>query len=622
MLRIASITGAAWVLVPSLFAQCPAGESALTVTVDTDGWGYEVYWEIVDTGAECGVNPWAFGGNSDDVGCDGNGNANGSATYASNAVITEGPFCLPTWGCYDFVHIDDYGDGGTLFELAADGVAIGAYTGTGAGNAWNFCPSESSFVEHDSPCDAAAIAVDGDTVTVSTEGATVQIGEPSPDANPLGGCGTQGWWCGSDGNIARTVWLSFTASSNDPVLISSCHEGTNMDTQLALYRVDDCGDWSSFTLVGASDDIPGGCGPGNGYASRIASDCLEAGATYLIQLDGWAGSSGTALVSVASNPDAAPSFNVLTSNMDCPLSEEVEPSGQILLAMNESGLGSSYHITGNGVDTDAPYAGALFPGTYEVELTTACGVTYTESVTLTAPEPFVFDFASSSTSCSGASDGGIEVTLSGGSGPYEFAWTTDAGFTSTEEDPAGLPEGWYDLEVTDDEGCTFLASVEVVSGSSLEFSLGADTLICLDESLLLYGPPALDYVWQDGSINQFLYIEASDWGVGTYPLYLVVSNDEGCEHSDVLILTIGSCSTGVEALDAEAFMVFPNPAADVVNWQLPAGSQTGRVRDATGRVVAELADSKGQLNVADWPAGVYFFESQEGRDVQRVHVVR
>jgi hypothetical protein len=622
MLRKAFTTGASLALTSILIAQCPAGESALTVTVDTDGWGYEVYWEIVDTGAGCGVNPWAFGGNSEDVGCDGEGNANGSATYASNAVITEGPFCLPTTGSYDFIHVDSYGDGGTVFELAADGIAIGAYTGTGDGNTWPFSPAESSFVDNDSPCDAALIALDGDTVTVSTQGASVQIGEPSPDANPMGGCTTQGWWCASDGNIARTVWLHFTASSSDPVLISTCHEGTNMDTQLALYRVDDCADWSTFTLVGASDDIPGGCGTGNGYASSLFSDCLEAGATYFIQLDGWAGSSGTALVSLVSNPDATPALNVMTSDMDCPLNEETEPSGQILLALYESGLASSYHITGNGVDADAPYVGALFPGTYEVELTTACGVTFSETVSLSAPDPFVFDFGSTETSCEGASDGSIEVTLTGGTAPYEFAWSSSAGFSSNDEDPSGLAEGLYDLEVTDDAGCAFLASVEVTSGSSLAFSLGPDTLICLDETLLLYGPPALDYVWQDGSINQFLYIEASEWGVGTYPLYLVVSNDEGCEHSDVMILTIGSCTTGTENGELEGLKLFPNPAVDRLNWSLPSGEATGRVRDAAGRVVAEFSGTGGELNVADWPAGLYVFEVAEGQEVQRFQVVR
>ncbi len=621
MLRTVMTLGAIWGLVQVSFAQCPSGQSALTVTLDTDGWGYEVYWEIVDLGVGCGVNPWAFGGNSDDVGCDGNGNANGSDAYPSNAIITEGPFCLPTTGSYDFVHVDDYGDGGTVFELAADGVAIGAYTGTGDGNTWTFSPAESSFVPYDSPCAAAPIAVDGDTVTVSTVGAAVQIGEPSPDASPLGGCTTQGWWCASDGNIARTVWLSFTASSSDPVLIGTCHEGTTMDTQLALYRVDDCADWSTFTLVGAADDIPGGCGPGNGYASLLASDCLEAGATYLIQLDGWAGSSGTALVSVVTNPDPTPALNVLTSDMDCPLNEEVQPSGQILIAMIESGIGTSYHITGNGVDTDAPYAGSLFPGTYEVEMTTACGVTFTESVTVDAPEPFAFDFASTATSCGGAADGSIEVTLTGGTAPYEFAWSSAAGLASSEEDPTGLIDGWYDLEVTDDAGCAFMASVEVEPGSSLEFSLGPDTLICLGETLLLYGPPALDYEWQDGSINQFLYIEASEWGTGTYPLYLVVSNDEGCEQSDVMILTIGSCTTGVESLDAEALNAFPNPAMDRLTYQLPAGSQTGRVRDASGRLVAELTAPSGQLNVADWPAGLYLFEAAEGHTTQRVQIV-
>lgn len=601
--------------------QCPAGESALTVTVDTDAWGYEVYWEIVDAGAGCGLGTWAFGGNSEEVGCDGNGNANGSSTLPSNAVVTEGPFCLPTAGSYDFVHIDDYGDGGTLFELASDGVLIAAWTGTDAGNVWPFTPSASNTVVHDSPCGALAVTVDGDTVSVSTEGASAQIGEPTPGPSPLGGCGVQGWWCASDGAVARSVWLTFTAISPDPVVVNTCHEGTTMDTQLALYRVDECGDWSTYELVGASDDIPGGCGPGNGYASQLFSDCLEPGATYCIQLDGWGGSTGTALVSVTTNPDPAPTLNVLSSNMDCPLSEEVLADGEIQLAMNGSGLAASYTISGEGVSADGPYLGGLFPGEYAVSLITACGVEYSATVSVVAPAPFALDFEGTDPSCDGALDGGIAVDLTGGTAPYEWAWSSENGFASDSEDLGGLGEGWYDLEVTDAEGCTFAAGVELVAGSALEFTLGPDTLLCLGDDLLLYGPPALDYVWQDGSINQFLYIEASEWGVGTYPLYLVVSNDSGCEQSDVLILTVGSCSTDIAGAEGQGGAVFPNPAGEAVAWQFAAGTRSGRVLDVTGRVVAALNAPAGRVAVADWPAGLYFVVADGGHLVDRLYVV-
>lgn len=624
MLRKLATLGACVAFASGVWAQCTPGNSAVFITVDTDAWGYEVYWEVVDAGDACGTTTWAFGGNSDDVGCDGNGNGGGSVTYASNAVITEGPFCLPTDSAYDFIHIDDYGDGGTHFEIVADGIPIASYTGTGDGNVWTFSPSTSSFVDHDSPCGAAWIEVDGDTLALSTVGATAQIGEPSPDANPLGGCGAQGWWCGSDGNVARSVWLSFTAPSSDPVTINTCIEGTNMDTQLALYAVGSCDDWSTFELIAAADDIPGGCGPGNGYATFLYSDCLEAGATYWIQLDGWGGSTGTAMVAVESNPSPAPNLNVLSSNIDCPLSEEVVADGEILATLNGGGADFTCTIEGPSGVVEGPYASGLWPGAYTVHVETACGTTFTDAVTIVAPASFQFSVEGVNPSCDGAEDGSIAATLTGGTAPYEWAWSNAAGFAASASNLTGLQAGWYDLEVTDDAGCTFAGGVELLASEGLAFSLGPDTLICLGQTLLLYGPPALDYVWQDGSINQFLYIEASEWGTGTYPLYLTVSNDEGCEASDVFILTIGSCTVEVDEADGTDAQFFPNPAADEVQWLLPAGAHSGQIQDAQGRTLMPLNGRAGQFSVASWPVGMYWVQyvsAQGERVTERLQIV-
>ncbi|WKZ58233.1 MAG: gliding motility-associated C-terminal domain-containing protein [Cyclobacteriaceae bacterium] len=58
-------------------------------------------------------------------------------------------------------------------------------------------------------------------------------------------------------------------------------------------------------------------------------------------------------------------------------------------------------------------------------------------------------------SCS-APDGQINVSLSGGTGSYIYAWTGPSGFTANTEDISGLAGGNYSLTVTDDgSNCTF-----------------------------------------------------------------------------------------------------------------------------------------------------------------------
>ena len=41
-------------LANGLMAQCAEGETVLEFVIDTDAWGYEMYWELTPTGAGCG----------------------------------------------------------------------------------------------------------------------------------------------------------------------------------------------------------------------------------------------------------------------------------------------------------------------------------------------------------------------------------------------------------------------------------------------------------------------------------------------------------------------------------------------------------------------------------------
>lgn len=51
-------------------------------------------------------------------------------------------------------------------------------------------------------------------------------------------------------------------------------------------------------------------------------------------------------------------------------------------------------------------------------------------------------------------DGDIDITATGGTAPYSYAWTGPNGFTSTNEDLTGLTTGTYTVTVTDANGCT------------------------------------------------------------------------------------------------------------------------------------------------------------------------
>jgi len=84
------------------------GGQMATLTIETDCWGYETFWEIVNEGTTTVV---ASGGNISGIPPGGGqGAADGDpGAYGSETTITE-DLCLAT-GCYDLIMYDDWGDG-------------------------------------------------------------------------------------------------------------------------------------------------------------------------------------------------------------------------------------------------------------------------------------------------------------------------------------------------------------------------------------------------------------------------------------------------------------------------------------------------------------------------------
>ncbi|MFN2430246.1 MAG: hypothetical protein ABR574_09535, partial [Cryomorphaceae bacterium] len=124
------------------FAQCEAGEVEVEIVVNTDGWGYECYWQLVPSGNNCNVDPIFIGGN-DAVGCNGGGAQNQSpGGYGDNVSVTEGPWCLEEGVQYDLIYVDDWGDGGINFDILVNGYNIESFSGMGVGATFTFTASE------------------------------------------------------------------------------------------------------------------------------------------------------------------------------------------------------------------------------------------------------------------------------------------------------------------------------------------------------------------------------------------------------------------------------------------------------------------------------------------------
>lgn len=584
---------------------CPEGQSPFELRIHTDAWGYELYWEITPGGEGCGTNTMYWGGNAINVGCDGSGNDGAPAgDYASNATFILDTLCGTPGEEVTLHHVDSYGDGGTYFEVYVEGVLHQSFPGTGYGNTWTFDPFVMSGPAYDSPCGAVEVVVDGPLVVVSNDSCTAAYGEPgAPNFPGVYSCQINGGWCESA--VTGSAWLTFEATG-DPLHISACTDSTDFDTQIALWKADDCGDFSTYTLISANDDLPGGCGPGAYYASAMWTGCLDEGETYLIQVDGWQNARGRAGVVVETNGQE-PAITGVTGGLACPLDKEESPNGTIVL--NPTGMGSDFTAAWIGPDNFSAAGqqiSGLGAGTYSAVIATNCGTNLTYSVTLTIPGPFTLDLDVVPPGCPDQPNGSAALAVTGGTEPYTITWSDGLGEIGTGGAVDALAEGSYGVVMEDGNGCTESLSFNLVAeDDAFAFSLGADTTICDDQQLVLSAPAGLNYLWSNGSQDQFIIVNGADLGPGTYPFTVEASNAFGCSHADAIFVTVFDCTLGIGEEQAESgLMAYPNPTAGQGTWTLQWGDFPATwnghwsLRDATGRVVREGRISPGTAREA------------------------
>lgn len=590
------------------FSQCEEGETEVTFILYTDAWGYENYWELTPADSACGSATILFDGNGD-VGCDGTGGMEGEV-MGNNLVLEYGPVCLFDGSFYDFHFVDSYGDGGLYVEEYEDGVLANAWAGSGYGNIWTFEVGNPSIPPYDEPCNAYELEVDGDHLFLNNEGASSAAGEVSPGG---GSCAVYGIWC--EGAVTNSVWAKFTATSEGPLEISSCHTGTSFDTQIAIWEADTCDSWSSYSLVSSNDDAIGGCEDAT-YASVCYVSCLEIGMEYYIQVDGWNAAVGDVELSVESY-EGGLTFYAAWNGIACALDKGEEPNGFIMPYI--AGLGADFESSWTGPNDFTSEDNWIFNlgvGTYSVEISDGCGgEILSESWTIEEPEPYSVNIDIENPACPESADGSIFLDVSGATPDYSVEWQGPDAFFSENFNITDLGEGTYEVTIEDAHGCEYVQAVPLVTANDFEFSLGNDTTICNTGTLILTGPVGGTYNWQDGSENQFFIVDGSELGEGEFPFILSASNNLGCNYTDAIVVTIDICDNLGEQFSRE-LNIYPNPNQgefDIVglgdfsngNWEL---------RDLQGKLITSgQLDGNEIIHVSiDLAPGVYNLMINDG----------
>jgi hypothetical protein len=132
---------------------------------------------------------------------------------------------------------------------------------------------------NDTTCFAEPLMADGSVYVLNNAGATTDAGEAAIAPPATGFQTTDGW---GNSSINFTTWFTFDAPASGNIRISG--EDVGFDGQVAIYEVTDCGDFNTYTLLGANDDgEPGSAG----FAPNLSLCGLTPGNTYYLMHDSW-----------------------------------------------------------------------------------------------------------------------------------------------------------------------------------------------------------------------------------------------------------------------------------------------------------------------------------------------
>jgi len=247
---------------------------------------------------------------------------------------------------------------------------------------------------------------------------------------------------------------------------------------------------------------------------------------------------------------------------------------------------------------------------YQVVVADSTLCSDTAYVAVIVSEPMNLTFQVTDATCYGFTNGSIDATLTGGIGPYQFAWNTTP--ITFSEDLSNVGAGTYILGVADSVGCLYSNSATVNEPAQVSLSTQTTNVSCFGASdgtasvTITGGTAPYQYAWNT-SPPQFNALATGLTG-GTYTVVVLDANNCSYTTSVTIIEPPLLVVTQLIAVNANCASTTGNGSASIVTsggttpysyyWNsnppqttqtainLPAGTYTGIVTDNNGCVVS------------------------------------
>ena len=167
------------------------------------------------------------------------------------------------------------------------------------------------------------------------------------------------------------------------------------------------------------------------------------------------------------------------------------PSGTIVTTTVVGTTDYTYAWTGpNGFTATTADVNGLEAGSYTVIVTDAENCTATASFTIEDVDPIAVNASIEDLECNttiNGPTGTITLEILNATDPINFTWTGPNGFTATTQNLTGLEAGIYNLNFTDNNGCSFDAEYEITEPEAVVCSLQSPTPGACGEHILCNG---------------------------------------------------------------------------------------------------------------------------------------
>ncbi|MBI5220095.1 MAG: SprB repeat-containing protein [Bacteroidia bacterium] len=213
--------------------------------------------------------------------------------------------------------------------------------------------------------------------------------------------------------------------------------------------------------------------------------------------------------------------------------------------VNPDGGAQPYRYAWTSGDTLAT-ADSLAAGMYMVTVTDAqaCSA-FTLATVSNTNGPVISAHTITNLTCFGSGNGAINITVSGGTTPYTFLWSTGA----TTEDISNLTAGPYEIEITDFTGCMATASyfvgqpnqvnaVTTTTPASCGNTNGAATITATG------GAQPYSFAWSNGGT----VATQTNLAPGVYSV--IVTDSLGCTNGFPLMVSINTANGPVVTIDS------------------------------------------------------------------------